>query len=654
MWSFLQRLFDESTLSPHGICLLWRPELIGLHTGSDAVIALAYFSIPFALAVFVSKRPDVQYSWVFWSFAVFILACGMTHAMSIWTLWVPDYALEGAVKALTAIASISTAVALWLLLPKVLAYPTPAQFQRVDRALSETERQLRILVDGVTDYAIFMLDAAGHVTNWNLGAQRIMGYRPEEIIGRQFSLFYTNEAQRDGLPDHALNVAARRGKFEDEVLQVRKDGTRFWASIVINAIHDHTGKLVAFAKITRDITERRDSDERLRLSREQLFQSQKLEAVGQLTGGVAHDFNNLLTIIIGNLEIALRTVVQWKSDVQGRLQRTLNNAQIGAKRAATLTERLLAFSRRQPLAPKPIELSKLLLSVEEFVKGSLGERIDLQVVSEGGVWLVEVDQAHLESAILNLALNARDAMPGGGQLTIESSNVLLDEEYCRTNSEVPPGQYVRISVSDAGTGMPADVLAKAFEPFFTTKPAGQGTGLGLSQVYGFIKQSGGHVKIYSEVGHGTTVNIYLPRLFDSNKPIETSEPEYPLTGDATETILVVEDDPGVREYIVETLQDLKYRVLHAANGELALKMLERDTSHLDLLLTDVVLPGINGRQLAEALQAKRPGLRTLYVTGYSRNAIVHQGRLDPGVAMLQKPLTRTSLAQGIRRVLDGY
>src|SRR5258708_19569349 len=225
----------------------------------------------------------------------------MTHVMSNWTLWVPDYALEGAVKFLTAIASISTAVALWLLLPKVLAYPTPAQFQRVDRALSETERQLRILVDGVTDYAIFMLDAAGHVTNWNMGAQRIMGYRPEEIIGHRSSLFYRNEAEGDGLPDHGLDVAARRGKFEDEVLQVRKDGSRFWASIVIDAIHDDAGKLVAFAKITRDITERRESDERLRLSPEQLYQSQKKEAGGQLTRGGPHDFNNFLPIIIGNL-----------------------------------------------------------------------------------------------------------------------------------------------------------------------------------------------------------------------------------------------------------------------------------------------------------------------------------------------------------------
>jgi PAS domain S-box-containing protein len=653
MWNFLQHLFDESTLSPHGLCLLWRPELIGLHVVSDAVIALAYFSIPFALAVFVSKRPDVQYSWVFWSFALFILACGMTHVMSIWTLWVPDYALEGVVKVVTATASIATAAALWPLLPKVLAYPTPAQFRRVGEALSDTERQLRILVDGVTEYAIFMLDAAGNVTNWNTGAQRILGYRPEEIIGRHFSAFYTEEARTDGLPDHALALAAGRGKYENEVLHIRKDGSRFWASIVIDAVRDQAGRLIGFAKIMQDITGQREAEERLREAREQLLQSQKMDAVGQLTGGVAHDFNNLLTIISGNIEIAQRNLEQWGEGARVRLGRALKNALSGSQRAATLTQRLLVFSRRQPLAPRPIEVAKLLHSVEELIRGSLAENISIEVVSGGGTWSVEADPAQLESAIVNLALNARDAMDDGGKLTIETSNVLLDDEYCRSNPEVSPGQYVRICVSDTGVGMGPDVLARAFEPFFTTKTVGQGTGLGLSQVYGFIKQSGGHVKIYSEVGQGTTVNVYLPRM-SQGRPEEAVEIEQPVTGDATETILVVEDDPGVREYIVETLRDLKYRVIEAPNAEIALRMLEQHPAGVDVLLTDVVLPGLNGRQLAAILQAKRPGLKALYVTGYSRNAIVHQGRLDVGVTMLQKPLTRSALSNGIRKVLDGF
>ena len=653
MWNLFQHLFDQSTLSPHGICLLWRPELIWLHVTSDSIIALAYFSIPFALAVFAIKRPDVQYSWVFWSFAVFILACGMTHVMSIWTLWVPDYALEGLVKAITAVASLATAAALWPLLPKVLAYPTPAQFNRVGQALTDTERQLRILVDGLSDYAIFMLDATGHITNWNTGAQRTMGYRPEEIIGRHFSEFYTADAKQDGVPNHALAMAAETGKYETEVLHVRKDNTRFWASVVIDAIHDDTGKLVGFAKITRDITERRDAEERLRKSREELFQSQKMDAVGQLTGGVAHDFNNLLTIVIGNLEVAQRNLEQWREGAKERIERALNNAASGAQRAATLTQRLLAFARRQPLVPKRVDVSKLLVSVEELLKGSLPEAIHVEIVRSEGLWTVEADTVQLETVVVNLALNARDAMPDGGKLTIEANNVLLDDDYHRNNPEVPLGQYVRICVTDTGVGMPADILERAFEPFFTTKAVGEGTGLGLSQVYGFIKQSGGHVKIYSEVNQGTTVNVYLPRRTASAD--ETEAPlQQPISGDATETILVVEDNHGVRDYIVETLRDLRYRVVDAANGELALKILDRENLHVDLLLTDVILPGMNGRQLSETLRAERPGLKTLFVTGYSRNAIVHQGRLDQGVTMLQKPLTRISLANGVRKVLDSF
>jgi PAS domain S-box-containing protein len=654
MLAYLERLFDETSLSPHGLCLLWRPELIWLHVGSDAIIALAYFSIPFALAVFVWRRPDVRYGWVFWSFATFILACGMTHVMSIWTLFVPDYALEGGVKGMTAVASIATAAALWPLLPRVLALPSTAEFSRVGRALDETERQLRLLVDGATDTAIIMLDPEGKVADWNAGAQRIMGWSRSEILGQHFSRFYTDESRRDRLPDHALEVAAGAGKYQNEVLHVRKDGSRFWASVAIDALHDQAGGLIGFAKISQDITGRREAEERLRSAREQLFQSQKMEAVGQLTGGVAHDFNNLLTVVIGNLEIAQRTLDSWSEGAQERVRRSVRNAFTGAQRAATLTQRLLAFSRRQPLSPTPINLGRLLPAIGDLIRGSLGETIDVELVSGGGVWLVEADATHLESALLNLAINARDAMPSGGKLTIETSNVLLDEEYCRRNAEVVPGQYVRICVTDIGTGMAPDVLTHAFEPFFTTKTAGQGTGLGLSQVYGFLKQSGGHATIYSEPDHGTTVNLYLPRL-SVPVPIEIApaEAEPVIAGEASETILVVEDSDDVREYMVETLTDLKYRVLEAANGEAALRVAEREAGPIALLLTDVVLPGINGRQLAETLQARRPGLRVLYVTGYSRNAIVHQGRLDAGVTMLQKPLTRATLSNAVRDVLEG-
>jgi signal transduction histidine kinase len=530
MWAFLQNLFDSSTLSPHGICLLWRPELIWLHVVSDAVIALAYFSIPFALSIFVSKRRDVEFGWVFWAFAIFILACGTTHVFSIWTLWYPDYALEGGVKAATAVASIFTAAALWPLLPRALALPSPSQLREAHDAL------------------------------------------------------------------------------KDQI------------------------------------------EERMR-AQDMLRQSQKIEVVGQLTGGVAHDFNNLLTVIIGNLEIAQRDLDTGADGAKPRLPRVIKNAMDGAQRAATLTQRLLAFSRRQALDPKPINVNKLIIGLSDFFRRPLGESIELEVVGGAGVWQIEADAGQLEAAILNLVVNARDAMPDGGKLTIETSNAYLDDDYCRRHDEVRPGQYVLVAVSDTGTGMSHEIASRAFEPFFTTKSAGQGTGLGLSQVYGFVKQSGGHVKIYSEAGHGTTVKIYLPRLM-----AEVGETEFsrsaPVVAHSGETILVVEDDPDVRSYVVETLEDLDYIVLEAPDADAALQLLDRDQARVDLLLTDVILPGRNGRQLADEIKRRQPDIKVLFMTGYSRNAIVHQGRLDPGVDLIQKPLSQSALGAKIRELLD--
>jgi signal transduction histidine kinase/CheY-like chemotaxis protein len=531
MLQFLQSLFDSSTLSPHGYCLVWRPELIWLHVGSDAIIAIAYYSIPFALAIFVSKRRDIEFGWVFWAFAIFIMACGTTHVFSIWTLWIPDYGIEGGVKVFTAVASIVTAVMLWPLLPKALALPSPTQLREAHAALQlQTE-------------------------------------------------------------------------------------------------------------------ERRKTEEMLR-------QSQKMDAIGQLTGGVAHDFNNLLTIIIGNLELAERSLAAWREGAEHKLGRVIGNAMTGAQRAATLTQRLLAFSRRQPLDPKPVNPNKLIGDMSDFFRRTLGENIDLEIVSGAGLWQVEADPGALESAILNVVVNARDAMADkGGKLTIETCNSYLDENYCREHAELMPGQYVQIAVTDTGVGMSPEVLGRAFEPFFTTKTVGQGTGLGLSQVYGFVKQSGGHLAIYSELGEGTTVKIYLPRLSH-----ETAAPEPVVetiaTGRGGETLLVVEDDPDVRAYVTEVLAALNYNVMAAADGNEALRLLDPAGKPVDLLLTDVVLPGMNGRELADAIRRRQPGIKVLFMTGYSRNAIVHQGRLDPGVDLIQKPLTQASLAAKIRAMLD--
>ncbi len=520
----------------------------------------------------------------------------------------------------------------------------------VKSATQESEQRFQMLVQAVTDYAIYMLDPNGNVTNWNAGAARIKGYTAAEIVGQHFSRFYTPDDRDGGVPARALQTAATAGKYEAEGWRQRKDGSRFWASVVIDRITDAEGKLVGFAKITRDITERRESQQRLEAAREQLYQSQKMDAVGQLTGGVAHDFNNLLTIIIGNLDNAKRTLETWQDGAKSRLQRAVDLALVGAHRAATLTGHLLAFSRRAPLEPKLLDVNRLLGQFSVFLKPMLGENVQLEVVGLGGLWQVEADAAQLETAILNLAVNARDAMPASGQLTVEASNMLLDEDYCSKNAEVRPGQYVQISVTDNGTGMTRDVMARAFEPFFTTKQIGQGTGLGLSQVYGFVKQSGGHVKIYSEPGHGTTVKLYLPRAH-GNAAAESLQTMTAPTAYGRETILVVEDDADVRAFIAEALADLSYTVLQASDARSALEVLD-GAGAIDLLLTDVILPGPNGRELANAALRKRPKLKVLFMTGYSRNAIVHQGRLDEGVQLIQKPLTRASLAAKVRDVLD--
>jgi signal transduction histidine kinase/DNA-binding NarL/FixJ family response regulator len=529
MWAFFERLLDSSMFSPHGICLLWEPELIWLHVTSDALIAAAYFSIPVALSILVSKRPDVDFGWIFWAFAIFIMACGFTHVLSIVTLWVPIYGIEGIVKALTAVASVATAAILWPLLPKVLAIPSPSQLLAAETAL------------------------------------------------------------------------AQEGQY------------------------------------------RREAEDMLR-------QSQKMEAIGQLTGGVAHDFNNLLTIISGNLEIAERGLHSWGDTTRERLLRVISNAANGAQRAATLTQRLLAFARRQPLDPRPINVNQLLVGMSDFFRRTLGENIDLEIVGGAGLWQVEVDYGQMEAAILNLVVNAKDAMADQGKLTVEISNAFIDELYSRQNAGIPIGQYVQIAVSDTGSGMSREVQERAFDPFFTTKQPGQGTGLGLSQVYGFVKQSGGHVKIYSEVDEGTTIKIYLPRAHvaaatprDSNAPVVGSL--------GNETVLVVEDEADVRAYLAETLQDLGYRVREAPDGVAALTLFDSDPFPINLLLTDIVMPGMNGRQLADELHKRLPGLKVLFMTGYSRNAIVHQGRLDPGVSLLQKPLTQVMLAAKIREIL---
>ena len=516
--------------------------------------------------------------------------------------------------------------------------------------LLESGRQFRHLVESVTDYAIFRLDKEGLVATWNRGAERIKGYSADEIIGRHFSVLYTEEDRAAGVPARTLATAASEGRFESEGWRVRKDGTRFWASVVVDPIRSDNGEIAGFAKVTRDITERMETQRILRETQEQLAVSQRMEAVGQLSGGIAHDFNNLLMIIMGNLE-RVRHEAQGLGGRAANVQRLIANATRGAQRAAALTQRLLAFSRRQALNPTLLDLNKYLSGIGDFLQRALGETIEIEVTGAPGLWPIEVDVPQLETSLVNVAVNARDAMPNGGKLTVEASNQMLDRDYCRTNPEVAPGQYALISVSDTGHGMTPDVLVRAFEPFFTTKEIGHGTGLGLSQVYGFVKQSGGHVKIYSEVGHGTTVKLYFPRTRGHADEVEDDAGASHASVDS-EVVLVVEDDKDLRWHLIEALRDLDYRTIGAPDAAAALHVLEQPSNKIDLMLTDVVMPGMNGRELSMRARELRPGLKVLFMSGYSRNAVVHHGRVDLDVQLIQKPVSLQDLTARIRDMLD--
>jgi signal transduction histidine kinase/CheY-like chemotaxis protein len=410
-------------------------------------------------------------------------------------------------------------------------------------------------------------------------------------------------------------------------------------------VEERTGELTtANAALRSEIAARQEAEARS-------AQLQRLEAVGQLTGGIAHDFNNMLGIIIGNLDLALIKLARGSSDVV----RHVDNAMDGARRGATLTQRLLAFARKQPLAPVVTDLNAIVSGMSELLRRTLGDHVEIECVLSGGLWRTCVDPGQLESAIINLAVNARDAMQQGGRLTIETTNAHLDDRYVETNAEAEAGQYVMVAVSDTGSGMPPEVARRAFEPFFTTKGVGRGTGLGLSQIYGYLKQSGGHAKIYSEPDHGTTIKLYLPRHLGlenaASEPVPTASLPRPR-GREDEVILVVEDEAAVRSTTVQALGELGYHVLEAADGKSALRLIDAGT-HIDLLFTDMVMPGMTGREVADNARSRMPSLKVLYTTGYTRNGIVHGGRLDPGVELLSKPFDVDQLARKIRSVLDG-
>jgi PAS domain S-box-containing protein len=511
------------------------------------------------------------------------------------------------------------------------------------KELQSANAQFRLLVQGVVDYAIFMLTPEGTVSTWNAGAERIKGYAAAEVVGRHFSMFYTPEARAAEEPQRVLAEARDRGRVEMEGWRLRKDGTRFWASVIIDALRDDDGALIGFAKITRDITEKRDAQAQLEQTREALFHSQKMESVGQLTGGIAHDFNNVLAGIIGALNLLQRRIKAKRYD---DTEKYISAALDAANRATALTSRLLAFGRRQSLDIQPINVASAVQAVRTMLGGTLGENISVDLVIADDQLIAMADQHQLESALLNLALNARDAMPEGGKLTISTGVERVESER---QGELTPGDYVTASVADTGVGMPANVVERAFEPFFTTKPSGAGTGLGLSMVYGFVRQAGGTVTIDSTEGQGATITLYLPRA--SARQVEHTPPETLAAPEGQgEVVLVVEDDRHVRMLVMDVLEELGYQAREATDANGALPYLESD-ERLDLMISDVGLPGLNGRQLADIARHHRPGLRVLFLTGYAAHAAIRSDFLAQGMDLMTKPFELEALAGRIKDML---
>jgi signal transduction histidine kinase len=564
MLEFFRKLFSNDFM-PHGHCYFWQPGVLWLNAVSDLVIGLAYYSIPLVLFSFARRRKDLSFSWIFVAFGAFILACGTTHLLGVVTIWNAVYWLDGAVKAITAVASVAAAAALIQLTPALIALPSPAQLQTINLSLEHEIEERRA--------------AEEEVRQANAELERRVAARTAE-----------------------LSEANRR----------QSDANR---------------------ELRREIAERRSLQE-------QLIQSQKMEAVGRLAGGIAHDFNNLLTVILGFSDLVL-TDVGRSAPVASQVEQI----KAAAERATALTHQLLAFSRKQVLQPRALNLNNIVSDMEKMLKRLLGEDIELRTALSPDLAPVMADPTQMEQVIMNLAVNARDAMPEGGKLTIETANAELSEEYCREHVGVQPGPYLMLAMTDTGHGMDAETKERIFEPFFTTKERDKGTGLGLSTVFGIVKQSGGSIWVYSEPGRGTTFKIFLPRAAEA----AVEEPESEASDErGSETILVVEDDEKVRALVRTVLSSRGYTVFEAGNASEALMFRSRYTGPVHLLLTDVVLPQVSGRELSDKLKALDPGLKVLFMSGYTEIGIDIEA---PNTAFIQKPFTPQTLGRKVRDVL---
>ncbi len=511
--------------------------------------------------------------------------------------------------------------------------------RRAAEDLRRSQEQFQILVDGVTDYAIYMLDPGGRVSSWNSGAQRIKGYQPQEIIGAHFSRFYSLEDRANGAPEQALEVAGREGRFEKEGWRLRKDGSRFWAHVVVDAIRGEDGGLIGYAKVTRDITERVEAQRALEKTREALFQSKKLEAIGELTGGIAHDFNNLLAAILGSLDL-----VRKRLPHDPRISPLLDNAVLGAERGAQLTRRMLAFARKQELRHEIVDLGARLPGQREFLQGLVGADHELRLALAPDLEAVRTDPVQLDAAVVNLVVNARDAMPAGGRIEISAMSRIVGIE----DPFLAPGAYVRLSVTDHGEGMDAETAARAMEPFFTTKGVGRGTGLGLSMVHGLMLQSGGRLEIQSEKGAGSVVSLWLPRAVGQTEGLRPVAEDPQLPQALRLRVLAVDDDPLVLTNTVAMLEELGHVVTAASSAGRALELLTSGWA-VDLLITDHIMPVMTGADLLEKVRLSRPDLPGVLATGYAEAGTAAEGG---GPARLAKPFTLEDLKRAIHHAME--
>lgn len=510
--------------------------------------------------------------------------------------------------------------------------------KHAEAALAESEEQFRRLVLNVVDYAIYMLSPDGMVTSWNLGAERIKGYAAEEIVGQHFSRFYPDEDREKGGPARSLELARTTGHYHAEGWRVRKDGSRFWASVVIDAIHNDQGELIGFAKITRDVTERLEQQKRLEEAREELFQAQKVEAIGQLTGGVAHDFNNLLMVVLGSLEVLGRRVTLEERD-----RKLLDNAVHAAQRGAQLTQRMLAFARKQDLQQTPVDLPDLVRGMSDLLSRTLGPTILIETRFPIALPQVLADPSQLDSVLLNLAVNARDAMPEGGPLIISAREVVVGSDQ----PDLKPGRYVCLAVQDHGEGMDAETLARATDPFFTTKGVGKGTGLGLPMVQGIAQQSGGKFLLKSKVGEGTTAEIWLPVVVDKVTEAAEFVPEPAMVVGRQLKVLAVDDDALVLINTSMMLEELGHQVLEASSGEQALQLLEAN-GDVDLVVTDQAMPRMTGLVLAGEIAKRWPGMPVILASGYTD---IEEARVM-NLPRLAKPFSETDLERVIARITE--